>query len=169
MPIDKVSKAGRFKAAAVLANKAAARWCTANCDAKSGLASGMQSTIRQVGAAMGIALLGSVFVLLLTNGARREITHVGEVSPAQRAVVLRSIERTGGAVLGLSNITSDSARAAARDAIDDAFVHAARWTAFAAAGFVLLGLIAAAQIPAPARSAEISSEEADQAGTKPDN
>lgn len=114
---------------------------------RSGQASGMQSTIRQIGAAMGIALLGSIFVLLLTHQATRELRTASGVSPAHATMVVKSMEHTGGAITRIDDIPNAAARRNATRAVNEAFVDAARWTAFTAAGFVLLGLLAALRIP----------------------
>lgn len=114
----------------------------------SGQASGMQSTVRQIGAAMGIAVLGSVFVVLLIFGARDRLANADSVTASDRQRIVRSIERTGGAVTGIKDIDGKLARHAAQHAVDEAFVRAARWTAWGAAGFVALGLLAALRLPA---------------------
>jgi EmrB/QacA subfamily drug resistance transporter len=118
----------------------------------SGQASGMQSTVRQVGAAMGIALLGSIFVGLLVHHADTRLAAVPELAQADERMVVTSIARTGGADTRTSDIDAPTVRKAATEAIDAAFVDAARVAGFAAAGFVLLGLIAALRLPKAART-----------------
>lgn len=112
----------------------------------SGLASGLQSTTRQLGAALGIAILGSLFVLMVMVRAETHLEAASGVSAQSERQVIRSITRTGGAVSGTDDIPSTE-RDAADAAVDQAIVDAARITALAAAAFVLLGLGAALRLP----------------------
>lgn len=115
--------------------------------ADSGLASGLQSTTRQLGAALGIAILGSLFVLILMTRTETRMQSASGVSVASQKAVVKSITRTGGAVDGTEDIPR-SERSAAKGAVDGAIVDAARISAWSAAGFVFLGLLAALRLPA---------------------
>jgi Na+/melibiose symporter-like transporter len=112
----------------------------------SGLASGLQSTTRQLGAALGIAILGSLFVFVVMERTQSRLADYPAVSASSTEKVVKSITRTGGAVSGTDDIP-DAQRPSADAAVNLAIVDAARITAFAAAMFVLLGLIAALRLP----------------------
>ncbi|HSP71638.1 MAG TPA: DHA2 family efflux MFS transporter permease subunit, partial [Gaiellaceae bacterium] len=107
--------------------------------AQSGEASGIQSTARQVGAALGIAILGTALTVGLVNGTRSRLERTQSLPPAAVARVADAVERTGGAVL--PELRRSPGLAAAVAPTEDAFAAAARRAAFVAAGFVLLGLV----------------------------
>ena len=111
----------------------------------SGQASGIQSTFRQVGAALGIAVLGSILVGTLGTGVRDNLRSVPGLAPARAAVIAESVRASGGSAIvelraqpGNSEVVSASSRALAASA---------RYAALAAAGFVLLGLISTSRLP----------------------
>ncbi len=106
---------------------------------RSGEGSGLQSTARQIGSALGIAILGTV--LFTTAGARLDsgLADVGVPQPARVAVVNAVVESAGGAIPGLAD---DPRMAAAAPVAEQAFSDATRYAAFTAAGFLVLGLLA---------------------------
>ncbi|MGE5689633.1 MAG: MFS transporter [Pseudomonadota bacterium] len=109
--------------------------------AQSGEASGIQSTSRQVGAALGIAILGTALSVGLANGTRERLDGVQGLSPAAAARVADAVERTGGAVL--PELRRSPVLEATVAPVAEAFAASARRAAFIAAGFVVLGLVAA--------------------------
>ncbi len=108
---------------------------------QSGQGSGTQSMARQVGSALGIAVLGTVlftsFGSLLSD---RIGAGAGGLSEQQREqVVARVVESAGSSIGSLEQDPATAGVAAdARAALSDATSYAA----FSAAGFLLLGLVA---------------------------
>lgn len=114
---------------------------------QSGQASGTQSTARQIGAAMGTAILGTVLFLSLNSQTATQVQDAGV--PADAAGQLaEAVESSAGTIipsLGDPPQGSPEIQAAAAQAFADAF----RVTAFVAGGFVFLGLIATLALPKP--------------------
>lgn len=104
---------------------------------KSGQGSGTQSTSRQVGSALGIAILGTV--LFTSVGASLEARLIARDVPSSvtSQVVNAVVDSAGNAIPGLD--AQDAAIAADARA---AFSDGTRYSAFAAAGFLVLGLLA---------------------------
>jgi len=103
---------------------------------ESGAASGTQSVARQLGSALGIAVLGTILFtstqVILTNDLTNEKLPAAQVTQVVDAVV----DSAGGAIIGLeANPTTrpiaDHAKAAITDGV--------RYGAFTAAGFLVLG------------------------------
>ncbi|MDN5899492.1 MAG: DHA2 family efflux MFS transporter permease subunit [Brachybacterium sp.] len=102
----------------------------------SGQGSGTQSTARQVGSALGIAILGTV--LFSSTGSILSSTLEDQGAPAAQrdTVVTAVVDSAGAAIAGLEQdpATADAAKAA--------FSDGTRYAAFTAAGFLTLGLAA---------------------------
>jgi DHA2 family integral membrane protein (MFS transporter) len=99
---------------------------------KAGSASALSNTFRQVGAALGIAVLGSVLSTAYRSGIEGSLTHV----PAGlRDTAGESIEAT----LGVAAKLGPAGRALVGPA-NDAFLHAMHVTALWGAGITLLGV-----------------------------
>ena len=108
---------------------------------KSGQGSGTQSTARQVGSALGIAILGTV-LFTTTAGALASALDEQGVPAAQRDQVVEAVvDSAGGAIAGLAE---NPATADAAEAARAAFSEGTRWAAFTAAGFVAVGLVSTA-------------------------
>ena len=159
----------------------------------SGLASGANSTLRQVGSALGIAVLGTIlFATLVSESSSNVTASLPGVSPACVQLVTGLVDDSAGQVLPA--LRDPSAAAAAgfgggtgalppeeaacfRDPafltvlpqtakpIEDAFVTATRSAGFVAAGFVLLGLVFSLLLPGtrPHAVAPVSPPEAEAA------
>src|SRR5512142_1481281 len=67
--------------------------------AQSGEGSGIQSTSRQVGSALGIAILGTALTTGLAAGTHARLKTVSEIPPARVPAILHAVERSGGAVI----------------------------------------------------------------------
>ncbi|MBP1704363.1 MAG: putative transport protein, partial [Chloroflexi bacterium] len=144
---------------------------------RSGLASGANSTIRQVGSALGIAILGTVLFVSLSNGASERFATIPPPSGLPPAVatevndfIVTALEESAGQVLvplrddpSTVNdfvqlppeveafLASPAARAFFEPyvaAADEAFAEAARMAGLVAAGFVLLGVLFSLLLPA---------------------
>lgn len=105
----------------------------------SGQGSGTQSTARQVGSALGIAILGTV-LFTSTAGILGSSLNDRGVPAAQRdEVVSAVVDSAGAAIAGLEQ--SPQTAEIAGDA-KQAFSDGTRLSAFTAAGFLVVGLIA---------------------------
>ncbi len=142
----------------------------------SGIASGANSTLRQVGSALGIAILGTIlFSTLVTMSGDNIAAAVPDVSPVCRTLVVDLVDASAGQVLpalrdparaaesgyagGVAALPPDQA-ACFRDPaflaslqatalpVERAFVDATRFAGFAATGFVLLGVAFSLLLPA---------------------
>jgi len=111
--------------------------------AQSGEGSGIQSTSRQLGSALGIAILGSALTTGLATGTADRLAKSSIPAP-QRAVIVTAVERSGGAVLPA--FRQSPALQPAVAPVEDAFVASARRAALIAAAFVLLGLLASLRL-----------------------
>jgi EmrB/QacA subfamily drug resistance transporter len=115
---------------------------------KSGLASGANSTMRQIGTAVGAALIGTVLLVGLNTGTRTNLEAIPGIPAATVDQVAGAIEASDGqALIALRN---DPRAAALVPAIEDAFTAAARTAGLVASGFIGLGLIFSLRLPAPA-------------------
>ncbi|MFI7053268.1 DHA2 family efflux MFS transporter permease subunit [Streptosporangium canum] len=104
---------------------------------RSGQGSGTQSTVRQIGSALGIAVLGTLLFAGLGADLDRRLGEVNGVNPAQREGIVSAVQRSaGGAIAGLAG-RPEIARAAR-----ESFATGTRYAAFGAAGFLSLGLLA---------------------------
>jgi MFS family permease len=137
---------------------------------ESGLASGTNSTMRQVGSALGIAILGTVLAAGLSSGVRTQLAdHAPQVPEEAREGFAIAIEQSAGQAI--TAFRGDPAQLVAsgyvppefaallsgpeaRPVLDqvvtageDAFVDAARTAGFVALGFVLLGLLFSFLLP----------------------
>jgi len=106
--------------------------------ALSGQGSGTQSTARQVGSALGIAILGTI--LFSTTGSALHARLVDQTDlpeAARTSIVDAVVVSAGGAIPGLAEKDPKLSEAAKA-----AFSDGTRYSAFAAAGFLSLGFLA---------------------------
>ncbi|KPI25338.1 drug resistance transporter, EmrB/QacA subfamily [Actinobacteria bacterium OK074] len=117
---------------------------------KAGSASALSNTFRQVGGALGIAVLGSVLSTAYRNGIEGKL---GLVPAGLRHTAGESIEAT----LGVAQQLGAPGRALVTPA-NDAFLHAMHVTALCGAGVALLGALVAILFlpgrPAPRQESE---------------
>ncbi len=153
---------------------------------RSGIASGANSTLRQVGSALGIAVLGTVLFSTLVSGSSSNLaTALPGVSPTCIALVSNLVDDSAGQVLtalrdptqatavgfGSASLPADQASCFRDPAfiaalpqtvepIEAAFVDATRLAGFVAAAFVLLGLVFSLLLPAqrPTSLGELSAQ-----------
>jgi hypothetical protein len=112
---------------------------------ESGLASGTNSTMRQVGSALGIAILGTILFSSLLSQTKANLAAVPGLPPEIQAVVAQAIDESAGQAL--VGFRADPSAAAIVRPIEDAFVGAARDAGYGAFGFVLLGLVLSLLLP----------------------
>jgi len=132
--------------------------------ARSGQASGTQSTARQIGSAFGVAIIGAVLVSTLSAGADSRLADAGVPATARTAIVNAVVDSAGSAVSVLRAQQGPTAPTVV--ALEKAYVDSTRTVGIVASGFVLLGLLASFSLgrsrsdgdaeasPARARSAE---------------
>ena len=111
----------------------------------SGQGAGIQSTFRQVGSALGIAILGTVLVTTLGSNVSDRLEKVRGLPAAQRASLSEAVRASGGSAIVALRARPGNERIVS--ASSAALADAARTTSFAAAGFVLLGLLATLRLP----------------------
>ncbi len=111
----------------------------------SGQGSGSQSTVRQIGSALGVAVLGTVLfsATQLSLDSRLDDLHISGAAKTQ--IVNSVVDTSGGAIPGIPHILKANGLnpadgQAAITAADDAFSEGARWAALAAAIFLAAGL-----------------------------
>lgn len=106
---------------------------------ESGAASGTQSTSRQLGSALGIAILGTILFTSTQIQLTNELTSQGMPAEQVDQVVSAVIDSSGGAILQLeADPKTEAVAVSAKQAISDG----TRYGAFAAAGFLVLGFLA---------------------------
>lgn len=113
--------------------------------AQSGQASGTQSTARQVGSAMGTAVLGTVLFIALYNQTYDHVSELGAPDFVAQNVATAVEKSAGTAIIGLDQPPNGSEELQA--AAGQAFADALSWTAYAAGAFVALGLLATLALP----------------------
>ena len=102
---------------------------------KSGQGSGTSSTSRQIGSALGIAILGTV--LFTSVGASIDAKLADLPADTRNQVVSAVVDSAGAAIPSL-----DAQGPEIADAAREAFSDGTRYSAFAAAGFLVLGFLA---------------------------
>jgi len=132
---------------------------------RSGQGSGTQSTSRQVGSALGIAILGTV--LFATLGARYEtaLTDLG-IPDDQRVQLVDVVKDSAGAAI--PGLAADPRTAAVAEPARVAFTDASRVAALTAAGFLVIGLMASLSLGGvrPRRAAPTKGSETIASGPK---
>ena len=113
--------------------------------AESGQASGMQSTFRQVGSALGIAILGTVLAVSLGNQTASRLASVPGLPPQQQAALTAAVKSSAGQVI--TELRAQPGTQPVVAAASEALTEAARRAAEVAAGFVALGFIASWLLP----------------------
>ena len=111
---------------------------------KTGQGSGSQSTVRQIGSALGIAVIGTMLFTGTESSLQNRLDAVG-VSTANQTVIVDTVVESAGAVIpqlsaivaatGVETATAD----AIQEASGEAFTDGAQLAAYAAAGFLVLG------------------------------
>jgi hypothetical protein len=97
----------------------------------------MQTTFRQVGAALGIALLGTVLATGLRSLTADRLAEIPELPPAAQAGIVEAVDASGGQVLTF--LRDDPQNAAVVAAVEGAFADAARRSAITVLVFVIAG------------------------------
>ena len=111
----------------------------------SGQGSGSQSTVRQIGSALGVAVLGTVLFTATQISLESRLDNLHITGAAKSQIVSAVVDSSGGAIAGIPGILARNGGnpadgPAAITAADDAFSEGARWAALAAAIFLTAGL-----------------------------
>ena len=114
---------------------------------QSGQGSGTQSTSRQIGSALGIAILGTVLFTSLGNGLQARLDERAEIPASVRSQIVDLVVDSSGTAIPALDERSPDAAADARAAFSDA----TRYSAFAAAAFLVLGFLATLRLGASRR------------------
>jgi len=101
---------------------------------KSGQGSGSQSTVRQIGSALGIAVLGTVLFTSTQASLETRLSDLQLESSQQLVIVDAVVESAGAAIPELGAISPEIQTAAG-----EAFTDGAKASAWVAGGFLLLG------------------------------
>jgi EmrB/QacA subfamily drug resistance transporter len=112
--------------------------------AESGQGSAVQSTSRQIGAALGTAVLGAVLVTSLANQAAKRFITLG-LSSADADKLAHEITRAPSEVFPQLAAMPNGPQLLT--AAGDAFATATKYVGIVAAGFVFLGLVATLLLP----------------------
>nr|WP_244962654.1 MFS transporter [Cryobacterium roopkundense] len=105
---------------------------------KSGQGSGTSSTARQIGSALGIAVLGTILFTSAGASLDTRLVDLLDVPPAVRAQIVDAVVDSAGSAIPALEQRSPTVADAARQAFSDG----TRYSAFAAAGFLALGFLA---------------------------
>jgi len=122
---------------------------------KAGQGSGSQSTVRQIGSALGIAVIGTTLFQATQNIMVDKLNHLSLppmaakffTSDVKDSLATAVVDSAGGAIPKLNQTLeaqyhmTPSVAQQVTDAAGAAFSDGARWAAFAAALFLLLGLL----------------------------
>lgn len=109
-----------------------------------GQSSAIQSTCRQLGSALGIAALTTVFFSTMQSKLGSLLTAAG--LPADQVIdYAATVTASGGAAI--ESLAQNPATAAVADAARDAMTQGLAIGAYVAAGFLILGLVATFRIP----------------------
>ncbi|GAA5206312.1 DHA2 family efflux MFS transporter permease subunit [Microbacterium kyungheense] len=115
---------------------------------ESGQASGTQSTARQLGAALGIAILGTVLFSTTSAVLTAKLDDGGVPAEQRDQVVSAVVDSAGGAIAGLAESPQTAAIA---DDAKAAFSDGTKYASFTAAGFLAVGLLATLSLGSGAR------------------
>lgn len=116
----------------------------------SGQGSGITSTTRQLGSALGIAVLGTVLFSSLGSDFESRLSALPQVSAAQRAELTTSVVKSAGAVI--PGFMSDPQTAPVGAAAGEALTQGTRLSAYIGAFFLLLGLFSTMRLRSSAPS-----------------
>ena len=111
---------------------------------RSGEGSGIQSTARQVGSALGIAVLGTVLFVSAGNALSSGLSDQG-VPPAAADQLVNAVVDSAGAAI--PQLAANPQTAAVADSAKTAFSDGTSFAAFTAAGFLVIGLLATLALP----------------------
>lgn len=125
-----------------------------------GQSSGIQSTFRQLGSALGIATLTTVFFSSLSSNIRDRLVDAG-LSAGQASEFGDAVTDSAGSAIHPLAANPDTAFVA--DAAREAMTHSLALGSYLAAGFLVLGVITTLLIPNTQKTRSAPTESADEA------
>jgi len=133
---------------------------------KTGQGSGSQSTVRQIGSALGIAVIGTVLFTGTGSSLETRIDDAGLPPALSGTVVSAVVDSAGAAIPGLADVLvaneiDPTTAQSVQEASGEAFTDGAQSAAFVAAGFLVLGLLSTFRLgarPSLSRTAEVSAQ-----------
>jgi len=117
----------------------------------SGQASGLLSTFRQVGSALGVAVLGALLVAGLSTGTASRLDALGMPPEAAHQAVV-AVRESDGAVI--PQLAADPRTAPVAHAAAESLVASSRVVTAAASLLLLLGLLVTLALPDAGRGAD---------------
>ena len=115
---------------------------------KAGVGSGINNTVRQVGSAFGIAIIGAAMVTVMASVGKADLA-ASTVIPATIKPHLQTILSNGltGGTGAFPSGSSNPVSQAITSVFDDAITQGAKWAAFTAGIFVAFGALASLFLP----------------------
>src|SRR3990172_184000 len=114
--------------------------------AASGQASAMQSTFRQVGAALGIAMLGTIYITSMATLTGDRLDAIAGLIPSQRAHIVEGLSDSAGWYIGALRYWTPDFRVVVV-AVSESITNAARMAAAAAGAFFAVGTLLSRRLP----------------------
>lgn len=136
---------------------------------RSGQGSGTQSTARQVGSALGIAILGTILFTTLGSRLDDALQAMGQLPDAARLRFVDAVKESAGAII--PSLGADPATAPVAEAARTAFTDATRLAALSAAAFLVVGMLASLSLgprkdePRHASDEEVTEDAPDSAAS----
>jgi len=112
---------------------------------KSGQASGIQSTSRQIGSALGIALLGSILAISLGTLATKGLATVPGLPQEHQTAIVSAFRESGGQVL--SQLRDQPQASTIVPVLDDTLSRSARRSGLAGAAIIGIGFLMSWMLP----------------------
>lgn len=112
----------------------------------SGQASGMQSTFRQVGAALGIAILGTVFITAMSSLSGDRLGDIVGLTVGQRTRIVDSVADSAGWYIEALRAWTPDFRPVVT-AVAGSITDAARFAAATAGSFFAVGMLLSRRLP----------------------
>ena len=117
-----------------------------------GAVSGANNTVRQLGSAIGVAILGAILAAQIATVGQAELTASAVVPPPAKPAIARVLDNglSGDAPQGMDARTASSpVGRAVQQIVDDSITEGTRAAAVAAAIFVVFGALSSLLIPQP--------------------
>jgi EmrB/QacA subfamily drug resistance transporter len=117
-----------------------------------GAGSGANNTVRQVGSAIGVAILGAILAAQIATVGQAELTASAVVPPPAKPAIAQVLDNglSGDAPQGMDARTASSpVGRAVQQIVDDSITEGTRAAAVAAAIFVVFGALSSLLIPQP--------------------
>src|SRR5207249_9467910 len=126
---------------------------------KAGVGSGANNTVRQVGSAFGIAVIGAVLVAIISSVGQADVA--ASTLPATLKATLDQV-LSGGLSGGVGQVPpgleGTPLAATIQGVFNDAIAQGTRWAAFTAAIFVAFGAVSSLLIPNPRQKTQATAK-----------